>query len=107
MTKKGNTWSCPLARSRDGMVNKEEPEARWRWQQARAAAAPHVVRAAQEADGRHRQAGRRQRRILGSESEEHVDEEEERHKDRRCTQLASDRQHCQHRGGDEVTAHSP
>ena len=38
---------------------------------------------------------------------ERVDEEEERHKDRRCTQLASDCQSCQHRGGDEVTAHSP
>ena len=42
-----------------------------------------------------------------AEGEERVDEEEERHKDRRCTQLASDRQSCQHRGGDEVTAHSP
>ena len=42
-----------------------------------------------------------------AESEERVDEEEERHKDRRCTQLASDCQSCQHRGGDEVTAHSP
>ena len=42
-----------------------------------------------------------------AEGEERVDEEEERHKDRRCTQLASDCQSCQHRGGDEVTAHSP
>ena len=42
-----------------------------------------------------------------AESEEHVGEEEERHKERRCSQLASDGQHCKHRGGDEVTAHSP
>ena len=42
-----------------------------------------------------------------AEGEERVDEEEERHKDRRCTQLASDCQSCQHRGGDEVTARSP